>query len=74
MYSDPSQSSKKQLFGITVNGFQQLTIFSKNSILDWQGSEYVSVEDQHLSKQQTIAASRKKVTKQCESKKLKSAI
>ena len=42
-YSEPCQTSKVEIFAKIVNGFCQLTIFSKRSILDvWQGSEYAS--------------------------------
>ena len=46
-YSEPSQTSKIELFEKVVNGFQPLTIFEKSSILDvWQGSEYASGNNQ----------------------------
>ena len=44
MYSEPCQTSKKELFAKTVNSWMPLNIFTKSSILDvWQGSEYASV-------------------------------
>ena len=40
-YSEPSQTSKMELFSKIVNGGKLLAIFPKSSILDvWQGSEY----------------------------------
>ena len=38
MYSEPSPTSKMELFGKIVNDFQLLAIFSKSSISDaWMG-------------------------------------
>ena len=43
MYSEPSRTTKMELFGEIINDFYLLTIFPKSSILDDQlGSEYVS--------------------------------
>ena len=43
-YSEPCQTSKIVRFTKIVNGFEQLTIFAKRSILDiCQVSEYSSV-------------------------------
>ena len=43
-YSEAYQASKMKDFAKIVNGFQQLTIFAKSSILDvWQSSGYASV-------------------------------
>ena len=40
-YSEPYQLSKMERFAKIINGFQPLTIFAKQSILDvWQDSEY----------------------------------
>ena len=40
-YSEPSRIYQTELFAKIVNGFQQLTIFAKSSILDVRlGSEY----------------------------------
>ena len=47
-YSEPSRTSKMQLFAKIVNGFQPLIIFAKSFILDVQlGFEYVSESDIH---------------------------
>ena len=43
VYSEPSQTSKMELFAKRVNDWKLLTFFVKNSVLDvWQGSEYTS--------------------------------
>ena len=43
-YSEPSRTSKMELFAEIVNGWNVLTIFAKNFILDvWMGSEYAFV-------------------------------
>ena len=40
-YSEPCQISKMEFSAKIVNGFQLLTIFAKNSMLDvWHDSEY----------------------------------
>ena len=40
---EPCQTSKMKCLTKKVNGFQPLSIYAKNSILDiWQGSDYVS--------------------------------
>ena len=40
---EPCQTSKTKCLTKKVNGFQPLSIYAKNSILDiWQGSDYVS--------------------------------
>ena len=40
-YSEPYQQYKMERFAKIINGFQLLTIFAKQSLLDvWQGSEY----------------------------------
>ena len=42
-YSEPSQTSKMELFARIIKGFQLLTIFIKSSILDIRlGFEYAS--------------------------------
>ena len=44
MHSEPSQTSKMEIYAKIVNGRELLTIFAKSFILDvWLGSEYVSV-------------------------------
>ena len=43
VYSEHCQASKMARFAQIVNGFYQLSIFTKHPILDvWQSSEYVS--------------------------------
>ena len=43
MYSEPSQTSKMELFAELVRGWETLNTFAKTSALDaWQVSEYVS--------------------------------
>ena len=50
-YSEPSQTSKMELFAKIVGGFQPLSIFSRSFILDaWQGSTFV------LHKEMTVQA------------------
>ena len=45
VYSEPSQTSKVELFAKAVNDWKSLTTFRKSFILDgWQGSEYGSAE------------------------------
>ena len=40
-HSEPSQTSKVELFAKTVNGSELLIVFARSSILDdWSGSEY----------------------------------
>ena len=44
-YLELCQISKAESFAKIVNGFQKITIFKRNSILeifDWQDSEYAS--------------------------------
>ena len=44
-YLELCQTSKVEPIAKTVNGFQKITIFKRNSILeifDWQDSEYAS--------------------------------
>ena len=42
-YSEPSQTSKLEVFAKIVNGFSFLTIFAKSSIVDiWKDSEFAS--------------------------------
>ena len=42
-YSEASQAPKMELFAKILEGFQPLTVFEKNSVLDvWLGSEYAS--------------------------------
>ena len=44
-YLELCQTSKVEPFANIVNGFQKITIFKRNSILeilDWQDSEYAS--------------------------------
>ena len=49
-YSEQCQTSKMEDFEKIVEGFELLTIFAKCSILNvWQGSDYVSAADNHLS-------------------------
>ena len=58
VYSEPCKTSKMGLFAKTINGFQLLTIFVKNSILDvWLGSEYsfaLGAEGSHLHAKRSI--------------------
>ena len=42
-YSQPSQTSRMEVYSKTVNGIHQSTNFAKFSILDvWMGSKYAS--------------------------------
>ena len=48
-YSEPSKTSKMELFAKTVTGFQPWTIFEQNSIFDiWQDSEYASSAEGYM--------------------------
>ena len=47
-YSEPSQTSKMELFAKIIDGFQQSAIFDKNSNFDVRlGFEYVSGYKKH---------------------------
>ena len=43
-YPELRQTSQMELLAKVVNGFQPLTVFARNSVLDvWEGSEYASI-------------------------------
>ena len=58
-YSQPSQTSKMEVFIKIVNGFQPFTVFIKSSILDiWLGYEYAFGDQAYSLKLKTTALRR----------------
>ena len=58
-YSQPSQTSKMEVFTKIVNGFQPFTVFIKSSILDiWLGYEYAFGDQAYSLKFKTTALRR----------------